>query len=91
MKVSVERRAFAKEASSRALPVTAVAPGGSFFSEPGRTNARTRWPRAVSSGINRLPMYPVPPVMKMSRGMGDVWLGGKFLQEILIESAPGAS
>jgi hypothetical protein len=55
-KVSEPRTSFVYESMRSASPGIPNAPGGSFFSDPDRTNAFAWWPRLASNGINRLPM-----------------------------------
>ena len=49
--------------------MTGSAPDGTFANDAGRVKTRTRWPRNNNARVSRRPMYPVPPVMKISRGM----------------------
>jgi hypothetical protein len=51
MKVSLGAICRANVAALSALPITASAPAASFFSDPGRTSARTMCPRRRSSGM----------------------------------------
>ena len=63
-----EKIADANVDASRALPMTAVTPGGRRVSDPRRTSAWTSNPRAINAAIRGRPTYPVPPVTKMGSG-----------------------